>query len=82
MAPSNKEPLNVGAQILVKVKRAEIVFLFVVNPEYSYESTKLQKLFIKVNCSIPFINMDHNIHKSEVLKWKDKRTLTLVECQN
>ena len=25
---------------------------------------------------------DDNIHKSEALKWKDKSTLTLVECQN
>ena len=28
------------------------------------------------------LNKDGNIHKSEALKWKDKRTLTLVECQN
>ncbi len=29
-------------------------------------------------------NKFDNIHKSEAeaLKWKDKRTLTLVECQN
>ena len=27
-------------------------------------------------------NKDENIHESEVLKWKDKRTLTLIECQN
>ena len=25
---------------------------------------------------------DDNIHKSEGLKWKDKGTLTFVECQN
>ena len=29
-----------------------------------------------------YFNKDDNIHKSEALKWKDKRTLTLVECQN
>ena len=28
------------------------------------------------------INKDDNIHESEALKWNDKRTLTLVECQN
>ena len=27
-------------------------------------------------------NKDDNIHKSEALKREDKRTLTLVECQN
>ena len=27
-------------------------------------------------------NKDDNIHKSEALKLKDKRTLTLVKCQN
>ena len=27
-------------------------------------------------------NKDDNIHKSEALKWKEKRTLTLVDCQN
>ena len=29
-----------------------------------------------------YINKDDNIHKGEALKWKDKRTFTLVECQN
>ena len=28
------------------------------------------------------INKDNNIHKSEALKWKTKRTLTHVGCQN
>ena len=28
------------------------------------------------------INKDDNIHESEALKWKDKRTLTLIEFQN
>ena len=27
-------------------------------------------------------NKNDNIHKSEALKRKDKRTLSLVECQN
>ena len=34
---------------------------------------------------LPFIylkNKDENIHKSKALKWNDKRTLTLVECQD
>ena len=29
-----------------------------------------------------YYNKDDNIHKSKALKWKDKGTLTLVECQN
>ena len=29
-----------------------------------------------------FNNKDDNINISEALKWKDKRTLTLVKCQN
>ena len=31
---------------------------------------------------ISSLNKDDNIHKSEALKLKDKRTLTLVKCQN
>ena len=33
--------------------------------------------FIKTN-----YNKDDNIHKSEALKWEDKRTITIVRCQN
>ena len=45
----------------------------------------VKKLYLNEKITVLYgmcINKDDNIHKSEALKLKDKRTLTLVECQN
>ena len=37
----------------------------------------------KNNSYVEMLNKkDDNIHKIEALKWENKQTLTLVECQN
>ena len=36
----------------------------------------------KIKNTRPYFNKDDNIHKSEALKWYDRRTVTLVDYQN
>ena len=51
------------------------------------KSEKAEKKLFKPRIKIKSIQLNHNknkddnIHKSEALKWKEKRRLTLVECQ-
>ena len=40
-----------------------------------------QSLIVNIEL-LHYINKDDNIHKSEALNRYDRRTLTLVECQN